>query len=195
MSPTIASIARELGGAGGMLGRAGPVAVVVMALAGLALGAAACSAGSAGPGVAQVGSSPNASASPRGRAAFAACMRKHGVPNFPDSGPITVGRGIDPGSPQFRSAQQACRRMLPQGGGGVVSAKDQAAFLAFAACMRSHGLPDFPDPDFSGGGVSIAGGPGLDLGSPQFQAAQKACSHYLPGGGPQVRKVRPGGAP
>jgi hypothetical protein len=195
MSPMIVSMARGLGGAGGMLGRAGHMAVVVVALAGLAFVAAACTGGSAGPGVAQLGSSPDANASPHGLAAFAACMRTHGVPNFPDSGRIDVGGGIDPGSSQFRAAQEACRGLLPQGGGGVVSAKDQAAFLAFSACMRSHGVPNFPDPDFSGGGVTIdagAGG-GPDPSSPQFQAAQKACGHFLPGGGSHPQKVGPGG--
>jgi hypothetical protein len=46
--------------------------------------------------------------------------------------------------------------------------------------MRSHGVPNFPDPQFSGGGVRI-GGTGLDPNSPQFTAAQKACQSKLPG--------------
>lgn len=53
---------------------------------------------------------------------FASCMRENGVPNFPDpqNGAFLVGGGIDPNSPQFKSAMQACRKLLPGGvaGGG-----------------------------------------------------------------------------
>ena len=52
--------------------------------------------------------------------------------------------------------------------------------LAFSACMREHGV-DYPDPDVSGGGISIEiGGPdaagGIDPSSEKFQAAQEACA-------------------
>jgi hypothetical protein len=47
--------------------------------------------------------------------------------------------------------------------------------------MRSHGLPNFPDPtspqQFK---LYIAS----SEGSPAFQSAQTACQHVLPGGGP-----------
>jgi hypothetical protein len=50
--------------------------------------------------------------------------------------------------------------------------------------MRSHGVTKFPDPQTQGsGGVLMKIGPGLDPGSPQFQAAQKACRKLLPGDG------------
>ena len=46
-------------------------------------------------------------------------------------------------------------------------------------CMRSHGVPNFPDPKFQtgpSGGVGVRiGGAGLDPNSPAFQAAQKDC--------------------
>ncbi len=53
----------------------------------------------------------------------------------------------------------------------------KARLLAFAACMRSHGVPSYPDPKFSNGGVSQGYGPkdGVDPNSPIFQAAQKTC--------------------
>lgn len=50
----------------------------------------------------------------------------------------------------------------------------------FSVCMRSHGLPTFPDPN--GQGV-IQFGAGIDPGSPKFQAAQSACRKLLPNGG------------
>jgi hypothetical protein len=39
--------------------------------------------------------------------------------------------------------------------------------------MRSHGVPDFPDPTFSNGNI---GQRGIDPRSPQFEAAGKACA-------------------
>jgi hypothetical protein len=53
---------------------------------------------------------------------FAQCMRKNGVPNFPDpqNGQTVIGGGVDPNSPQFQSAIQACQKLIPGGiTGGV----------------------------------------------------------------------------
>ncbi len=82
---------------------------------------------------------------------------------------------------------------MPNGGAPPSPAQQaqmQAQALKFSACMRSHGVPSFPDPQFSGGhvGIRIQGGPGtgLDPRSPIFQAAQKACSAEVPGFGPKA---------
>lgn len=53
--------------------------------------------------------------------------------------------------------------------------------LAFAVCMRSHGVPDFPDPS-GGGGVNLPAN--LNPASPAFEAARATCMKKLPGGGP-----------
>jgi len=120
-------------------------------------------------------------------AKFSACMRKHGVPNYPDpnaQGVITIssGMGIDPGSPAFRSAQTTCSKLLPNGGQPTPAqiAQRQHQLLAFSACMRAHGVKDFPDP--SNGGLRISVHPGSDLqpNNPTFQRAQQACQKYLP---------------
>lgn len=55
--------------------------------------------------------------------------------------------------------------------------------IRLADCMRSHGVPNFPDPSV-GGGIQINGSSGINLRSPAFQSAQSACSKLLPGGGP-----------
>lgn len=52
--------------------------------------------------------------------------------------------------------------------------------LKFASCMRSHGVPNFPDPS-SGGGLSLNGS-GINPQSPSFQGAQRACAKFQPGG-------------
>jgi hypothetical protein len=57
--------------------------------------------------------------------------------------------------------------------------------VAFADCMRSHGVPNFPDPS-GGGGIHIEAGSGINPFSPSFQGARKACGKLLPGGGPSA---------
>jgi hypothetical protein len=119
--------------------------------------------------------------------AFSQCMRAHGVPNFPDishgmriatSPGSTTVNGVQVNSPAFQSAMQTCRSKLPDGGNpGPPSQSQRRRALAFSQCMRSHGVPNFPDPTFSANGIRVHVGPGsgLDPNSPAFQAAQKAC--------------------
>lgn len=59
----------------------------------------------------------------------------------------------------------------------------RTSFLAFSRCMRSHGVPNFPDPS-AGGGIHIPQGSNINPFSPLFKAAQAQCSKRLPGGGP-----------
>jgi hypothetical protein len=124
-------------------------------------------------------------------AQFASCMRTHGEPNFPDpdaQGNLTINpsSGIDPSSSRFQAAQHACAKYLPNGGqppSPAQQAKMQQQALKFSACMRAHGVPKFPDPQFGNGkiGIRIDPSSGIDPRSPQFQAAQKACASELPG--------------
>lgn len=53
--------------------------------------------------------------------------------------------------------------------------------LAYAQCMRAHGITDFPDPG-SDGELSLNAAPGTDLdpGNPTYQAADAACTALLP---------------
>ncbi len=57
------------------------------------------------------------------------------------------------------------------------------SMLAFSACMRSHGVPSFPDPSTGGGGLNL-NGTGINPFSPSFKTAQATCHKLLPGGGP-----------
>jgi hypothetical protein len=128
--------------------------------------------------------------------AFSACMRQHGLPNFPDPKAYGHGyglkigteNGIDPTSPTFKTAQQACKKLLPNGGtaNSQEQAKQLQVALKYARCMRAHAVPNFPDPKVSSnGGIEIGPGTGsnVDPDAPQLKAAQKACGHLLPGGG------------
>jgi hypothetical protein len=49
----------------------------------------------------------------------------------------------------------------------------QGALVAFAACMRTHGLPNFPDPKADANGYHLTYGPenGIDPRSSQFTYA------------------------
>jgi hypothetical protein len=136
------------------------------------------------------------SASPESQAvAYSACVRAHGVPDFPDPKISTHGNGVSvairvtpaiTGNPQFKSAQQACNKLLPGGGPGEgpnhqITPQEQSQYLKAAACIRTHGIPSFPDPTFSGGGVHIEH-QGLNESSPVFKAAVQACESLIPGG-------------
>lgn len=59
--------------------------------------------------------------------------------------------------------------------------------LKFANCVRSHGLPNYPDPSVSGPAV-IAPNSAINPQSPAYQSAYKACAKLQPGGNVQ----RPG---
>jgi hypothetical protein len=118
------------------------------------------------------------------------------VPNFPDpkitvhGNGVSVAIGINPsisGNPHFKSAQQACKKLLPEGGPGgesnhQITPQEQSQYLKAAACIRSHGIPSFPDPTFSGGGVHLPKTAGINLHSPQVHAAEEACQSLIPGG-------------
>ncbi len=59
--------------------------------------------------------------------------------------------------------------------------------LAVARCMRSHGVPNFPDPDSVGLRV-----PHSMTQLPQYQRAYQACKSLLPRNAP-VKGAAPGG--
>jgi hypothetical protein len=141
--------------------------------------------------------------------AFVKCMREHGVdmPD-PDAGGgirLTVRPGRN--AAKVERAQRACQPLL-QKAAPKLSAEQQAAMqdaaLAFARCMREHGV-DMPDPTFGKGGIVIQkranGGTGFDPDDPKFKAAQKACQPIVEDAArkaglppPEQRMDRSGGA-
>jgi hypothetical protein len=113
-------------------------------------------------------------------------MRSHGVPNYPD--PTTSGlvkeslQQLGVTSSRFQSASRDCNHLLPNGGSGPNAAQVQqvrALALSFSQCVRSHGVPNFPDPGSDGRIPDPAIG-GINQGSPKFQAANQACRRYRP---------------
>jgi hypothetical protein len=186
--------------------RSRPLTGAVLAATVAAL-TAACGSSSPSNTVAAVGSTTptsSAAAAPAGAGApsatdnaklvrYSECMRSHGVPGFPDpSGgrlllQVTKGSStsLNPDSPQFKAAAQACKALAPAGarGGQTASSQLQAQALKYSSCMRSHGVPKFPDPTFSGGGVRMQLH-GIDPNAPAFKQAQQACASLAPGGTP-----------
>lgn len=188
--------------------RAALAAVVLLAAGALVAG---CGGGGASPkgGVASLGShtsgthssasgsaaaSEGHEASPASQAvAYAACMHEHGIPNFPEpqvsehGSEVAIKMAVPAGvgnNPKFESAQQACRKLLPGGGPGQqapLTPAQQQQYLKAAACIRSHGVPNFPDPTFSGGDVHIEHQK-LNESSPAFKAAVHDCESLIPGG-------------
>ncbi|MGH9105793.1 MAG: hypothetical protein ACRDZX_08150 [Acidimicrobiales bacterium] len=182
-------------------GKSGTVALAAL-LAAVGFGLSACGGGSASPGVANAGSSTTttvaASASNSSGEStvaseelqFAHCMRSHGVLNFPDpsaSGGFLnaiAAAHINAQSPTDLAAEGTCKKYSPAGHlTPAQSAAENAKAVQFAQCMRSHRVPNYPEP-ISGpaGGQAVNLGPEhIDPSSPTFQAAQSACQKVVPG--------------
>ena len=188
--------------------------LAVAALLGVCVLAAGCGGGSSRPSVASLGTTTTAtspSVAPSGSKpnpiktalAFAGCMRTHGEPNFPEpvfhgrsaSINITPGSGVDPNSPQFTAATNACKHLLPNygksPGGPTITPADQADYLKGAACMRSHGVPDFPDPTFQNNNVAFNSKTPIDTNAPQYQSALTICQKLIPAGLPYSSSTAP----
>jgi len=63
-------------------------------------------------------------------------------------------------------------------GPGKLDPKAQDAMLAFARCMREHGI-DMPDPTGNGLLFNSKRGQGPDPSSSKFKEAERACDHHL----------------
>jgi len=66
--------------------------------------------------------------------------------------------------------------------GSTTSQSPTSQLLAFSRCMRSHGVPDFPDPQPGADNAKFPGAQQLGVSSSQYQAAENACQHLLPAG-------------
>lgn len=149
--------------------------VLAAAIIAAVLGLAACGGSS--------GSSSNARGSTNSQlVAYSSCMRSNGVPNFPDpnsSGtiPKMTPEQLGVSTSQFQSADSACAYLLQP-----TQAQEQqvmSGMLDFARCMRSHGVPNWPDPTTDSNGQPVFDIPGIDPLSPQVSTATDECMHLL----------------
>jgi hypothetical protein len=126
---------------------------------------------------------------------FAKCMREHGIdmpdPQFSADGKVEIGMVAQAGEldeSKMQAAQEACQEYMdkvranapPLDPAKEEEMKQQA--LAFAQCMRDHGI-DMPDPEINTdgkGGVMVKqGGAGIDPESPGFQEASETCQKQV----------------
>jgi hypothetical protein len=125
-------------------------------------------------------------------------VRAHGVPDFPDPDStgqlpaVAAKRALrEVSDSRARAATYACRNLNPnQYGSSALTAQEQQDYLRAAACMRSHGITNFPDPTFPGGHESISIPSSIDTKSPQVIQAEQICVRLIPAG---LRPSRPGG--
>jgi hypothetical protein len=164
---------------------------------GLAMVLAACGGSSGGSRVASLSGAgvttttgATAAKDPQQRALdFAKCMRAHGVdmpdPEVDDQGRIKMRIGSDkagerPDPKKLEAAQKACGSLMGGGDGDrQIDPAERDAMVAFAKCMREHGI-DMPDP--TDGGLTVRrdkDGGGPDPDSEEFKAAEQACDHLL----------------
>jgi hypothetical protein len=188
--------------AGPVVARTAGAAVVTAALA---LLAAAC-AGSGSSAGSNGGANAGVSTTTASGVAYSACMRSDGVPNYPDpdsSGqlPKPDAHHLGVSSNQLQAAQQACQHLLPITGRAINAGSVQQCMIAddcpralvqevlteersFAECMRSHGVPNWPDPTTDSQGrpvfaISISKD-GFNPYSKPIWAKGNQCSHLMP---------------
>jgi hypothetical protein len=183
------------------LARTAAIIIIIAAAAATLLAACSGSPSSAGSG-----GSPAAGggATSLSAVAYSACMRSHGVPNYPDPGsvgqlPKTGAQLLGVSSSQYQAAQQACRHLLPTGGPlqqqehqcmqnsdcpPALVQQMMTGDLKLARCMRSHGMPNFPDPTNGGSGgpvfnITKAGISDAASHAPRFIAKLTECGRLV----------------
>ena len=122
--------------------------------------------------------------------AFSRCMRAHGVWNFPDpasSGVWAKSRvEVAAENPRFQAATGICGYLMPDGGPGVapspaVVRQIEDDMLKFARCMRSRGVPRWPDPTLDRGReIFDPQAIGIDPNAPRVSARMSECEHVFP---------------
>jgi hypothetical protein len=134
------------------------------------------------------------SPTPAGQAlAFAKCVRGHGVPNFPDPGTgatapentiggVAIPSTINIQSPAFRAAWTACQPVLSSRVSGQgkppITASLKASLIAHAQCMRTRGVPSYPDPTFpASGGIAFTDA-GTNPEAPVYKHAAAVCASH-----------------
>jgi len=166
-------------------------AVVALALAG-------CTASQAAPSVPSLGGGTAGGASQASALHLAGqCIRQHGIPGFPDpvlnsAGQVTFDRSQLAGVSKavIGQAVTACRVAMDRAGiqagrghdlGGRPAPAQLRQIVAFARCLRAHGLTGLRDPNPANGEISLP--PGVGKTSPVVLRATQACRSLLPGNG------------
>jgi hypothetical protein len=166
-----------------------PIAAAVVVLL-----TAACSSGPSSTGTGGSSRAAGSTYSPSA-VAYSACMRSHGVPNFPDPGsdgdlPKGNAQAFGVSTSQYQAAQRACRHLLPNNDrtfsasliqclqtGDCPPAVVHEALTegrTFAQCMRNHGVSNWPDPT-----VDSTGRPSFQITAAGISIASTRSSRML----------------
>jgi len=176
-------------------------AATVIATAALVLLAAACDGS---PPATRSGAAANTARSSNSQLlAYSQCMRSHGVPNYPDpssEGEVPKGSAqvFGVSSSRYQAAQAACAHLLSATVGSIqqceatgdcpMAVVQQALTVMrkYARCIRSHGVPNWPDP-----AVDSEGRPFFDVSSvgityqythsPLFASKDRECERLVGG--------------
>jgi hypothetical protein len=120
---------------------------------------------------------------------YAACMRQHGIPDFPDPHVTTNGGQTEitqvaqaSSSRTFQAAQKACAAIMPgpQNPNPAQTAQQRhqhmLGLLSFARCMRAHGVSGFPDPNAQGRiSREMLASAGVDIHAPSVIRTAMTC--------------------
>ena len=86
-------------------------------------------------------------------------------------------RGWPPGAPNVVAMIAMVSLAVPVVAFGSSQSTNTQKALAYSRCMRSHGVPSYPDPTSNGVIPKVSS---EELNSPQFRAAARACQRLLP---------------
>jgi hypothetical protein len=155
-----------------------PVAATAM------LALSACTGGGGG----SAAPSPTHGPVPQALVDAARCMRDNGYPDWPDPVRYEDGHwGWPDSAPEVHGAPE-CENLMRQGKAAQVpsrrpvSAAEMAQLRQWADCMRTHGIPDWPDPDSNGQFDPPVRLKPLES-NPDLDAANRACVSLEPADG------------
>jgi hypothetical protein len=172
---------------------------VAVSIALCAIGLVACGGGGSGSSGSSGSGELSDAELEEGRIEMSECLREHGI-DVPDPVPGENGLmlqksdkggggGVNLDDPATEEALEACEEEVdfkPPEPTPEEQEEMEESMLAFAQCMREHGV-EMPDPEFGEGGkvqmrIGGPGGPG-EMDQPAVEAAQEACQDEMPGGG------------
>jgi hypothetical protein len=126
---------------------------------------------------------------------FSRCVRRHGVPNFPDpqasarNTKFPSAQQLGVGESVLTAAEEKCAHLLPPGTDDQFPAAEMQVLLAgmlrFSKCMRHHGAPNWPDPSTNSDGqplfqLSASGISRQEPHSQRITNAERECQKLLP---------------
>jgi hypothetical protein len=179
---------------------AATIATVALTLLAAACGNSPASSTSGSLDARGTASSPSA-------VAYSGCIRSHGVPSYPDPVgggqlPKASAQQLGVSGSQLQAAEHACQHLYPTDGGSFQQLIQECETTGdcpltvvqpalnimreYAECMRSRGVPNFPDPTIDSEGrpffdVSAAGISDQYTHSPQFESKDAVCERQVGG--------------